>query len=107
MYRIYKHGQRDLSVIAKKSFSFFVNLNFYFQKVTITGQLTRFNTSPTEESFRTQQHLLQDSLENILEEKEAATASLQFHENRGRNVVLSCSNTLARRSHSYNQGKES
>jgi hypothetical protein len=85
-------------------------------QVTITGQTTtRFNTSPTEESFRGQHPLLlqvQDSLEHIMEEKEAtasssASASLQFHENRGRNVLLSCGNTLARRSHSYNQGTSS
>lgn len=75
-------------------------------QVTISAQQARFNISPTEESYRTH-HLLQDSLENILEEKEAAAAtntSLQFHENRGRNIVLTCSNTVARRNHSYNQG---
>jgi hypothetical protein len=82
-------------------------------KVTITGQQqARFNSSPTEESIRGGgQHLIQDSLENIMEEKEATTtssasaSSLQFHENRGRNVLLTCCNTLARRSHSYNQGR--
>jgi hypothetical protein len=49
---------------------------------------------------------MQDSLENILEEKEAVSGSTtqQFHENRGRNILLSCSATLARRNHSYNQG---
>ncbi len=53
-----------------------------------------------------QQHLLlHDSLENILEDKEAVTSLVKFHENRGRNVVLTCGNTVARRSHSYNQGK--
>jgi hypothetical protein len=50
---------------------------------------------------------MQDSLENILEEKEAVSGTSntqQFHENRGRNILLSCSATLARRNHSYNQG---
>lgn len=70
-----------------------------------TTQLTvssaaRGPLSPGEESS----HALQDSLENILEEKESNKMGLEFHENRGRNVTLLRGNSAARRSDSYNQG---
>ena len=57
--------------------------------------------SPGEESS----HHLQDSLENILEEKEGGRRrDMEFHENRGRNVTLMEGNCSARRGDSYNQG---
>jgi hypothetical protein len=39
-----------------------------------------------------------------MKEAMSSSATQQFHENRGRNILLSCSATVARRYHSYNQG---
>ena len=64
-------------------------------------------TSPQEESQASQ------SLHSILEKEGAgetteenniATETLEFHDNRGRNVALCHANTIAKRNDSYNQG---
>ena len=71
--------------------------------ISITSSHKGANT-PQEES---QASHMQDSLENILEKEGGGvenTSQLEFHDNRGRNVTLCHSNTLAKRNESYNQG---
>ena len=85
--------------------------------ISLSGDVTAVSvtsshklTSPQEESQSTHP---QDSLYSILEKEAVAEGGseeepdqnmFEFHDNRGRNVTLCHSNTMARRNDSYNQG---